>query len=529
MQVGGSTYAIQSDANLLTLTAGTAVAVGTGVTGTRTVSFLGAGNTLVNGAMMNGTSGSLAVAANGPGTLFLAASNNYSGGTTVSGGMLIAHNAAALGSGNVTLAANAVLNYAAVTDAPLAVGGALGIGGGTSTIIGGSIGTSASSAAIRVTGLAAATAAPVQVNVYGVSGFAPAASGTYTLLHAATGSSLNTAAYSLNLVYNNSSFTVGAPSATATDLTVPVTLAAPLTTAYWVGGLSGTPQVWAVSDGSANSNWSTASGGSVQALVPGASTNVLFNGVGYAASPNGTSLGADMTFHSLTIADTSNPVVLNPDGFNLTVGSAGIAVNSGGTLSMVGDNAGGPLNVNGLAVLGGTSTLGGLSGGGTVAAASHGAALVVNQLSDATFSGKLLDGADPLSLTKLGSAALSLSGSSSFSGGTTLNAGRLNVNSAAALAAGGITINGGTLGNTSAASVTDSVAVQSAWNGDFTFAGPKNFELQRRHSRARRPVARARGLRRRLDGGYSCRDGRVHADRRRHPRADQCDLRSADR
>ena len=99
---------------------------------------------------------------------------------------------------------------------------------------------------------------------------------------------------------------------------------------------------------------------------------------------------------------------------------------------MIGDNAGGPLNVNGLAVLGGTSMLGGLSGGGTLAAASQGAVLVVNQANDATFSGKFLDGADPLSLIKQGSAALSLSGSNSFSGGTTLNAGRLNINSAAA-------------------------------------------------------------------------------------------------
>ena len=477
LQAGGSTYAIQSDANLLTLSAGTVIAVGTGLTGTRTVSFLGAGNTLVAGALVNGNAGSLAVAANRPGSLILSASSNYSGGTTISGGALVAHNAAALGSGNVTLAANADLNYAAVANAPLAIGGALAITGGTGTVLGGSIGASTTSAEIKVTGIAAATAAPVLVNVYGVNGLAPAVSGTFTLLHAANGSSLNAASYSLNLVYNNSSFTVGSPVATATDLTVPVTLAAPWSTAYWIGGLPGAPQVWAASDGSANSNWSAASGGSVQALVPGASTDVIFNGVGYAASPNGATLGADMTIRSLTISDTSNAVIINPDGFNLTVGSAGITVNSGGTLSMIGDNAGGPLSVNGLAVLGGTSTLGGLSGGGTLAAASQGAVLVVNQATDATFSGKLLDGADPLSLIKQGSAALSLSGSSNFSGGTTLNAGRLNVNSAAALAGGGITITGGTLGNTGAGSVTSSVAVQSAWNGDFTFAGPKNLSF----------------------------------------------------
>jgi autotransporter-associated beta strand protein/T5SS/PEP-CTERM-associated repeat protein len=481
LQVGGSNYAILSDAGQLTLSGaasgGTAIAVASGVSGTRTISFQGAGNTLVSGAMLNGNAGSLAVAVNGPGALILSSSNGFSGGTTISGGALIAHNAGALGSGNVTMAANSDLNFAAATNAPLAIGGTLGITGGTSTVLGGSIGTSTTSAEIKVTGIASAAAAPVLVNVYGVNGFAPAASDTYTLLHAAAGSSLNAATYSLNLVYNNSNFTVGTPTATATDLTVPVTLAAPLTTAYWIGGLAGAPQVWAASDGSANSNWAATSGGTVQALVPGSSTDVFFNGVGYAASPNGATLGADMTLRSLTISDTSNAVVINPDGFNLTVGSAGILVNSGGTLSMIADNAGGPLTVNGLAQLGGTSTIGGLSGSGTVSATSQGLALVINQTADGTFTGKLLNGANALSLTKQGSAALALSGSNNFSGGTTLAAGKLNVNNAGALSSGGISINGGTLGNTSGATITTSVATQSTWNGDFAFAGPNNLSL----------------------------------------------------
>ena len=105
-------------------------------------------------------------------------------------------------------------------------------------------------------------------------------------------------------------------------------------------------------------------------------------------------------------------------------------VNSGGTLSMIGDNAGGPLNVNGLAALGGTSTFGGLSGSGTVAAMSQSAGVVVNQTADGTFSGKLLNGAGLLSLTRQGSAALTLGGANNFSGGTTLAAGRLNINNA---------------------------------------------------------------------------------------------------
>ena len=159
---GGGTYAIQSDAGQLTLSAPTAITVGAGVTGTRTVSFLGTGNTLVSGGLANGNAGSLAVAANSPGGLFLPrptatrAERRYPAARwspTMCGARQRERDARRRGE----------LNYAAATNAPLAVGGTLGIGyplagGGTSTVFGGSIGTSASSAAIRVTGVAAAAA-----------------------------------------------------------------------------------------------------------------------------------------------------------------------------------------------------------------------------------------------------------------------------------------------------------------------------------------------------------------------------------
>ena len=92
LQVGGSTYAIESDSGQLTLSGaaagGTAIAVGTGVSGTRTVTFQGAANTLVGGALANGNAGLLAVLVNGPGAVVLAASNSYTGGTTIAGGTL---------------------------------------------------------------------------------------------------------------------------------------------------------------------------------------------------------------------------------------------------------------------------------------------------------------------------------------------------------------------------------------------------------------------------------------------------------
>ena len=76
------------------------------------------------------------------------------------------------------------------------------------------------------------------------------------------------------------------------------------------------------------------------------------------------------------------------------------------------------------------------------------------------------------SLTKTNSGTLTLSGSNSYAGGTTLSAGQLNINNAAALGTGTLTIgaNGVSIDNTTAAAITLANNPQN-WNGDFTFAG----------------------------------------------------------
>jgi autotransporter-associated beta strand protein len=77
-----------------------------------------------------------------------------------------------------------------------------------------------------------------------------------------------------------------------------------------------------------------------------------------------------------------------------------------------------------------------------------------------------------MSYTKSGTASTTLSGTNTFTGGVTLNAGKLNINNASALGttAGTFTITGGTIDNT-----TGGVIYMSnypiAWNGDFTYNG----------------------------------------------------------
>ena len=71
-----------------------------------------------------------------------------------------------------------------------------------------------------------------------------------------------------------------------------------------------------------------------------------------------------------------------------------------------------------------------------------------------------------------------LSGANTFTGGTTLLDGTLNINNAQALgnASGTFTITGGTIDNTTGSAITTANYPQ-VWNGNFSFAGTRNLNL----------------------------------------------------
>lgn len=101
-----------------------------------------------------------------------------------------------------------------------------------------------------------------------------------------------------------------------------------------------------------------------------------------------------------------------------------------------------------------------------------------NSLNDYTLNGAF--GISSGTLTKSGSAALSINNANTYSGGTTVNGGRLNINNASAIGTGALTIAPGsakTLDNTSGAAVTYSTNIAQNWNDDFAFAGTNDLNL----------------------------------------------------
>lgn len=84
-------------------------------------------------------------------------------------------------------------------------------------------------------------------------------------------------------------------------------------------------------------------------------------------------------------------------------------------------------------------------------------------------------------LTKDGAGALTIATANSYSGGTILNAGTLNLNNAAALgspvAPSSLVINGGTLNNTSGAAIVMTGNTAQNWDADVVFTGSNSLDM----------------------------------------------------
>lgn len=200
----------------------------------------------------------------------------------------------------------------------------------------------------------------------------------------------------------------------------------------------------------------------------GATGGITNTPLGTAAAGTSVTDGAALDLAGFTLANTGTFEALTLNG---------PGVSSGGALM----NSGAAATYKGLITLGSASSIEG--GTGTIALSN------VGTISGATF-GLTLGGAQGGSVTSIiGTTSgtvtkedvgtWTLSGANTFSGGTNLNAGQLNINNLTAIGTGSLTIsNGTTIDNTSGGAIgplTNNNA--QTWDGSFTFTGSNNLDM----------------------------------------------------
>jgi len=477
-----------------------------------TVTFNDSAN-LILGAV--GQSGSSSLIKTGAGTLTFTGGNTYSGATTISGGVL------QLGNGttsNGTVAGNITNNASLVFAGPATTGTYAGVISGTGTVT-----KNAAYTSLTLTGANSFSGLTVNsgtLNLSGVSG--NAISGTTTL-------------NSANLYYTGGSVTLGALAVNASGtLTVPsarVTTGAlmgsgalTVSGSSWATGLTLTGTTNAgfsgtLTIGPSLGNYSfldltneAALGSNVDALTL---NGVTFNTAG----------SAPLTIASHRIHLASGGGIFYPDGGDLTLsggitgpGAPWIRTSGSGAVVIGGTNNDytGNTNIwadgsaNATLRLGANNALPYGPGKGIPAfnATSSGTAqidlggynLTVNALNywvssqavidnisaggtptltvgagDATgytFGGLILNTSGTVALVKIGTGIQTLSGSNSYSGGTTISSGTLRLGNANALGTGALTMNGGTLDlagiSINAAGFSGSGTVRSTVSGTST-------------------------------------------------------------
>lgn len=94
------------------------------------------------------------------------------------------------------------------------------------------------------------------------------------------------------------------------------------------------------------------------------------------------------------------------------------------------------------------------------------------------FSGIIQNGTGTITLVKTGTGTLTLLGGNTYSGGTHLNEGEIDIDNATAIGTGPLTISAGTfIDNTNGAPITLTNNNVQIWNGNFTFRGSNDLNL----------------------------------------------------
>jgi len=406
------------------------------------------------GAISAVLSGDGGFAKGGSGTLTLSGNNTYSGGTTISAGTLAFGNLNALGSGTLSFAGNSTLRSAAAgtlanalsIDAGVtatfdsqsnanvlsgAIGGSGGLvklGAGTLTLSGSNTYTGGTTVSAGILAVSSAAALPTSGTVSVATGSQLRISGDQTFNAPLTLAGEFTGNLGV-LVNASGTNTWSGPIGIATPTTRIESAAGTLT-------ISGT-------------------------ITTSGSGNVVFQGNGD-TTIDGRVTGSMQPFRGST--GTGILTLTNPA--NDFTGGLGIGGNATGATLRLGASeviphgamagnlrfTGGSSASFGILDLGGFSeTINGLedasAGGGIIDNLVGGSSTLTIGANDttSTFRGLIRNTQGQVAIVKTGAGVLTLSGSNSYTGGTTISGGRLEIAPAGRLAASGpITINGST-------------------------------------------------------------------------------------
>jgi autotransporter-associated beta strand protein len=390
---------------------------------------------LRSGSVAATLAGNGAVTKTTSGTVILSSANTFAGGTTVSAGTLVAAHARALSTGAVTVSSGGTLDIAADV-----VAGVVVLDSGT---ISGSAGSlTASSLEVRSGTVSAAIA--------GATSITKTTTGTVTL--SGTSSHTGGTTVSAGTLVAVGSFALGAGdvhfSAAGSRLVLAHENAAAKSTLFMEGGLLSFGQLTTVKVGQ----------------LTGSSGLVLQND---SAAPVALSVG-DTSSSTYSGAISGNGSFIKTGSGKLVL--SGVSTYAGGTTIAKGtlevgtDSA---LGTGAITVAGGNLDLGSRNvavGGavvlqsGTIKGVSGSLSGSSYELQSGTVSAKLIGSG---ALTKTTEGVVTLNSANTYSGGTTVLAGKLAVSNSAALGSGSVRVAGGQLDILKAVSGVSSVVLES--------------------------------------------------------------------
>jgi fibronectin-binding autotransporter adhesin len=240
-------------------------------------------------------------------------------------------------------------------------------------------------------------------------------------------------------------------------------------------------------DSTGTANWSDTTKWSGGTIADGAGFTANLNSNITAART--VTLDSSRTIGAVSIGDSTSTIF----AYTLATGSNTLTFDNGSsnaTLTQTGtgtgDTVSGKLAIggNGTLVVGGSSGFGSftISAGITSALTTGTQTLNINDTAishTTSFTGVIADGSSggKIAVTKTGAGVATLSNANTYTGGTTLGAGTLNVNNANAIGTGALTISGGTLNNTTGSAITLATNNAQNWNGSFAFGGTRALNL----------------------------------------------------